>query len=466
MINLNDEITLKIDTLSHGAEGIGRYEGMSIFVEDVCPEDVVKVKITQVKKNFARAILLEILEPSSNRVKPFCPMTKVCGGCQWQHVNYKTQLKYKQKAVEDTLKKIAGIDIPVKEIIASPITEKYRCKVQYPVRQTRVSKRILAGYFKKGTHEVVNIKYCPIQPRIIDKTTEDIREMAAEHNLSAYDEKKHKGLIRHIVYRFSQSENNLNLILVVNDEKVSPQLKKFCESIKETKPHIKGVSVNFNNKRTNVIMGAKTQNVVGDDFIIENLDGNIYKISSGSFFQVNPPAAVNIFNAVKKIIVEKVQNPRILDAYSGVGSFSIWLRDIASEIYAVEEYPQAVLDAKENITLNKADNIKIFEGDAKLIFRELKDKGEKFDVVVIDPPRKGCDEEAIDALESLSDKYIIYVSCNPATLARDIKLLSDKGFDCEFVQPVDMFCHTYHIESIALIKKTDSDERQRNIKKS
>lgn len=456
MLKIKDQIDLKIDSLAYGGEGVGKHEGMTVFVADAAPGDTLKVEIVSAKKNFAKGEIVEIVEPSPDRVKPFCALANACGGCQWQHIDYPAQLKAKKQIVEDSLNRIGKLDIPVNDVIPSPDIKEYRCKIQYPTAQTKVSKRFLMGYFKKGTHDIVNIKYCPIQPDTVNKIAEFIKEQALILGLSAYHEKSHRGLIRHTVFRYSSSDKNMLLIFVINAKEVPEELNELANLVKNQFGDIVGVLASFNTAKSNVIFGDTTVLLRGQDFIEENLEGRKFKISAGSFFQVNPPSAVNIFNTVKNIIEERLKTPTLLDVYSGVGSFSIWLKDIASKITAIEEYPAAVSDAKENITLNDAQNINIIEGNAQVALTELVEKNEKFDAVILDPPRKGCEPEAIEAVAQLADKYIIYVSCNPATLARDLKILKEKGFTPEFAQPVDMFCHTYHIESIVVLKNCNN----------
>lgn len=422
---------------------------MAVFVEQTAPGDVIKTEIISAKKTYARGILKEIIQPSERRVKPFCPLFKACGGCQWQHIDYEEQLNAKKKIVEESLQKVG--DIQVKDTIASSETREYRCKVQFPVQQTRVSKRFLAGYYAKGSHELINIKYCPVQPAIIDEITKYLREKSQQLELSAYDEKKNKGLIRHFVFRYSKTNKNLTLTIVTNAEKVSGQLEYLCKSVKNNFNEIEGVLVNFNTTKSNVILGKDSKLIAGKDYIEEQLDGKIFKISHDSFFQVNPLTATKMFSEVRKMIEERTSNPKILDIYAGSGSFSTFLSDIALEITAVEAGKSSVADGKDNLIKNNITNISYIEENADTAIPKLTKQGEIFDVVILDPPRKGCSKEVLEAIKELKPKYLIYVSCNPSTLARDFEILSEK-YNAEFVQPVDMFCHTYHVESILISK--------------
>lgn len=456
MVKKDEIYEIYIDSLAYGGEGVGKIDGMAVFVADTAPEDKINAQIVSVKKGYAKAVLTEITEPSSKRIKPACSLSKVCGGCQWHHVDYQEQLVQKRNIVKDNLKRIANIEAEVKDVISGENQLEYRCKVQYPVQQTKNSKRFLAGYYKKESHEIVNIKYCPVQPDIINKITQFIRDKAQEMGLTAYNERNGQGLIRHFVYRYSHTNKNLNLIIVINDKRVSYPVKTLAELVAREFKEVIGILANFNTMRSNIILGKENSLILGQDYIEEDFEGKKFKISAGSFFQVNPFAAVKMFDAVKDIIKERTESPSILDIYSGVGAFSIWLKDIALKITSIEESSIAIEDAKVNIELNKdifGADIEILQGNADETILELAKDKNKFDVVILDPPRKGCSKEVIDNVQELAEKYIIYISCNPSTLARDASLLVEKGFTLEFVQPVDMFCHTYHVESIAVFKK-------------
>ncbi|HBG48425.1 MAG TPA: hypothetical protein DDW90_02750 [Cyanobacteria bacterium UBA9971] len=535
----NEIIELNIEKLTYGGEGLGRIDGMTVFVPDTVAGDYIKAKIVSVKKNFANAEITEIIMPSEHRIKPFCPLANACGGCQWQHINYEEQLRAKKQIIEECMQKIAGIEVSVKDVLKSDEVKEYRCKVQYPVQQTKISKRFLAGYYRKNTHDIVNIKFCPIQPSIIDEIAEYLRKKAQELDLTAYNEKNKKGLIRHFVFRYSQTNKDLLLTIVVspppcpppqgggrmvaegaappppapNKVDFLPELKKLCAAVKNEFPAISGVLVNYNTKHSNVILGKETELIEGKDYIEEILEGRTFHISAESFFQVNPLTAQKMFLEVRGIVEDKVsgyfsdtvilsaseesvqhtktaiipngtdpsalpqddkkiqhdnfEKPSILDVYAGSGSFSMFLSDLASNITAVEESESSVNDGLENLRLNKIENITFIQGNADEVLKKMTGGEQKpenedeepiiiepqaFDIVILDPPRRGCSESVIESIKKLAAKYIIYISCNPSTLARDVKLLSE-DFIPEYIQPVDMFCHTYHVESILVLTK-------------
>lgn len=451
-MKVTDEIVVEVEKLSNLGFGIAKHDGLVIFVENACPEDKLKVKITKLTKNYANAEIVEVIEPSSHRVEPFCTMHKVCGGCQLQFIDYDYQLKLKKEIVEDAIKSIGGFDIEIKDPIASPEIKQYRHKVQYPISETKVSKRILAGYYKPKSHEIVNIKHCPIQPEICDTIIEFIRNSAFDFGISGYNEKKHSGDLRHVVLRVSKATGNVLVALVVNSKKTFDRLKDFAQNIYDNFKDVSGVCVNFNPKKTNVILGENTELIVGKDFIKERILDKTFRIGPKTFFQINPKSAENIFEYVKDYINKNFENPFVLDAYAGVTSFGICVSDICRKVVSVEENKEAVDWAQETIIANEVKNVELHNMDAQKFFKkELETKKRRFDAVILDPPRKGCTQESLDYALQLCKGKIIYVSCNPATLARDLKYLTSKGATVESIQPFDMFCHTYHIENVAII---------------
>lgn len=531
-MKVSDEIVVNIEKLSNLGFGIAKYEGLVIFVENACPGDKLKVKINKLTKNYANAQIVEVIESSAYRVEPFCALQKVCGGCQLQFIDYNYQLQLKKQIVEDAIKTIGGINVEIREPIPSPEIKQYRHKIQYPIEQTKVSKRILAGYYKPKSHEIVNIKHCPIQPEICDKIIDFIRNTAFNYEISGYNEKKHSGHLRHVVIRVSKSTGKVLVTLVVNATKTFDRLKKFAKSIHDNFKEISGVCVNFNSKKTNVILGEKTELIEGKDFIEEKILNKTFKIGPKTFFQINPKSAENIFAFVKEYIKNSLNKTGqresrlglptqqqktdiisntlsiVLDAYAGVSAFGITVSDVCKKVISVEENPEAVEFAKEAIKLNGIKNVELHNMDTQEFFEKIIKKypssgfqpsspargeetapssftegskcvsnsratsspltgeeevlgeleslrnpgeGYYFDAIILDPPRKGCSEESLNYSLKLCKGKIIYVSCNPATLARDLKYLTTKGARVEFIQPFDMFCHTYHIESIAII---------------
>ena len=447
------EYSVKIEKMLFSENGLGKINGFSVFVQNACPEDVLRVKLEKVNKTYAVGEITEIETPSKHRVKPFCPMANICGSCSWQHIEYPEQLKQKQIIVRESLKRIGGIEVDVPMPIPTDSEREYRCKVQYPLSQTKVSKRILAGYYKKNSHELVNIKFCPIQPDLINKVTEFFREKAQEIGLETYCEKTHKGLLRHIIFKYSKITGEMLVILCINDEKTSPKLKTLAKMLSEEFSEISGVCVNYNTMKNNVIMSNKTETILGRGFYYEQVNDKKFKISANSFFQVNPETAGKIFRYVKEEIQKRIKSPTVLDAYSGVSTFGIMLSDIAKEVVCVEEIKQATEDAEENVRINGCKNVQIISNDAGKEFERFQKEGKQFDVIVVDPPRKGCSGESVKNIVKSAKHIIVYVSCDVSTLARDAKYIISNGFKLSSIQPFDMFPNTYHIENAAIFEK-------------
>ena len=447
-MQINEEHTVNIEKLSNLGTGIAKLDGMVVFVENACPGDELRVKLTKLNKNYATAKIVEIITPSKFRVDPLCPLQKVCGACQIQFIDYEYQLKLKKEMVKDALHSIAGLEIDVPLTIPTPKTKEFRQKIQYPVSRTKVSKRILAGYYKPQTHEIVNIKYCPIQPRICDEIIEYIRVKAFDYGISGYNEKKHVGDLRHIVLRSSADTGKVLVTLVANAKKTFERIEDFAKDIFENFDEVCGVCVNLNPKKSNVILSQDTVCVCGEDFVEERVLDKVFPIGANTFFQVNPKSAENIFNYVKTEI-SKTPNATVLDTYAGIAVFGILVADIAESVVSVEENSESVNKARSVIKKYKLSNIKVFEDDTAKFLQNLK---RKFDITILDPPRKGCTQDALDEVVAHTKQKIIYVSCNPATLARDLRYLTAKGWTLKSVQPFDMFCHTFHVETVAVLE--------------
>lgn len=442
------DLDLTIEKLSSDGVGIAHHNGIVVFVDKTCPEDKVRAKIIKQNKSYYTAELTEILEKSPHRVKPFCPMHNVCGGCNLQHIDYEYQLKCKKEIVEDALR---GIDVKIEDVTPSPQIKEYRHKIQYPIRQTQVSKRILAGYFKPKSHDIVNIKYCPIQPAICDEIIDFVREIAPMHKIDGYNEEKHTGLLRHVVMRVSAFNGKILVILVINSDKIPERIKDFAQKLYDRFDDITGVGVNLNNKQTNLIMTDKTVNLYGNECVKEEICGIKFKIGGNTFFQVNPKSAENIFKYVKDYISNNFYKPIVLDAYAGISAFGLVVSDVCHKVVSVEENEQSVKLAKITKKENKINNIELNCEDSEKFFRSQIDASIKYDAIILDPPRKGCTEKTLEYALKITESKIIYVSCNPSTLARDLKYLISKGCTIESVKPFDMFCHTNHVENVAII---------------
>ncbi len=443
--------TVSIEKLSNLGYGVAHIDGYVVFVPNACPGDFVNIRLTKKNKTYGFADIIEIIEPSKNRVEPFCKMQKICGACQIQYIEYSAQLKYKKEIVADTMRSILGSDLVINDVIPSPEIQHYRHKIQYPISETRDSKRIIAGYYKLGSHELINIKHCPIQPESADLIIDYIREVAKKCSVSGYLENTHKGLLRHVVIRSSAYNDKNIVVLVINESKCPDSIKQLANMIYSELDNIKGVCVNYNDKKTNLILGERTECLEGDDYIEETLCDKIFKIGAKTFFQVNPKSADNIFRYIKNFINNNYSNPTVLDAYAGIAAFGICVSDISKRVTSIEESIDSIELAKKITRENNINNVELLCGDAAKHFEKLIKENFLFDITIVDPPRKGCTEESLKYALKLTKGRIIYVSCNPATLARDLKFLYNNGAKIESIQPFDMFPHTFHIENVAII---------------
>jgi 23S rRNA (uracil1939-C5)-methyltransferase len=463
-----DVFTLKIASLAPGGEAVSKDLGFPVFINRGCAGDTVEAKFYDVRKGFAKASILQVLQPSSWRQEAPCKLFKVCGGCQWQHINYEGQLLFKQDIVKQSLKHVGGmtpefVDAVVEPTLGASDPLYYRNKVQFPVDRPRDSTRILAGYYKEGSHELVNIKHCPVQPSILDNIL-DVAKLVCEHyNFSTYDEKTGQGFLRHINMRISKANNHVLLTLVLNTKTPNlEQMQLVAKDIMDQAPDVKGVFVNLNAKAGNKIYGDKTLRVRGNEYIVERLtskredapeklkQGLEFRLSPSSFFQVNTEQAERLLDEILACLNNKpTKRDLAIDAYAGVGTMASWLATIFNKVIAVEEYPSSVSDGKINLELNGLDNVEFLESRVEDALPALKEQGHKVDLVLLDPPRKGISPEAMAGVLGLGAKEIIYVSCNPVTLARDLKILSENGYQLLRLKPVDMFPQTYHVESVS-----------------
>jgi 23S rRNA (uracil1939-C5)-methyltransferase len=477
-LHKNQNILLRIDSIAPGGQGFARYEGVSVFVDGGVPGDLVELELYDVRSSFAHGKIVKLLEPSALRGQPPCKLADICGGCQWQHVAYEAQLALKTDIVRQSLKHTGGLDPDIVEnTLASPDILHYRNKVQYPVSSPQKSSRILAGYYREASHELINIKHCPVQPQLLDATMEAAKLAAEKAGLSAYDEKKHHGLLRHINARYSFHNNEVLLTCVLNAapdsfERLKGQLLQFAGEVMAQVPAVVGVCVNFNSERSNRIMGRETRLVSGRAFIIEELAsahkkapeilraGLKFQLSPASFFQINCRQAVALMDLVLDAVIALQESkgldrlPLILDAFAGVGSIALWVAALADRVLAIEEAEEAVRDATEILKLNNIANVEPLCGRVEEVFPQLVGQGIKPEIIILDPPRKGVDPAALTCAVQLAPEQIIYVSCNPSTLARDLKILTASGYRLKSARPLDLFPQTFHVETVCVLGRT------------
>ncbi|MEO0124137.1 MAG: 23S rRNA (uracil(1939)-C(5))-methyltransferase RlmD [candidate division WOR-3 bacterium] len=428
-------IDLKIEKLNLGAQGIGYINGKVCFVDFVIPGEEVKADIIVEKKDYNVARVVEIIKSSPARVEPLCSVFGLCGGCQMQHIDYNKQIELKREILIDTLRHIGKIEYSdIKVFYNQPWY--YRNRAQLPVQK---NKELKIGYFKKGTHEVVSHNICCINQKEINSVVEILRGRIKKSNIEIYNESRHKGNLRHIIVKRGTNTGQI-FITFVTKEKTLPGIL-YTGLLNECK-EIVGVSQNINTKRTNRIFGEKNIIISGNSFYEEILDGKRFQVGPTSFFQVN----TRVFEQIIKKIKQEIQGPIVIDLYAGVGVIGICVAELCNKLIAIEENPNSVKEGINNANLNGVDNIDFIEGrveDKICSVREC-------DTLIMDPPRKGVGESVIQYFKDMNVKKVVYLSCNPATLARDANLIIKNGYKIKNVYLFDMFPQTYHIESLTI----------------
>lgn len=449
MLKKNGIYTVTIEDLGHKGEGIGKVKGIPLFIQGGLPGDELKVEITKLKKNYGFAKLLEIQKPSDKRVLPKCPIAEVCGGCQIMSLDYSEQLNIKTQRVRETLKRIGKIDSTVLDTLGMEEPYHYRNKAQFPIGMDGSTP--IMGFFKTGTHEIVNTEHCYIQHSVNDVLTGIVKEYIAKHFITVYDEKSRKGLLRHMVSRISYETGEVMVIFVINGTEL-PFKEELIESLKKEVKSLKTVVQNINTKNTNVIFGDKTTTLYGEGFIVDKIKDLSFYISPRSFFQVNPIQTKVLYEKALEY-ANLTGEETVFDLYCGIGSISLFLAQKAKKVYGIEIVPEAIEDAKKNADLNNFTNTEFILGAAEVAVPKLYEKGITADVVVVDPPRKGCEEKVLETMVKMDPKRIVYVSCNPSTLARDLAYLEENGYKTIEVQPVDLFPHSAHVETVCLLER-------------
>ena len=454
MLLKQKEYIVDIVDIGQGGVGIGKYDGFTVFVEGGLIQDKLKVKINKSKKNYAVGDIVEIINPSPFRVSRVCDDNlKDCGGCQIQELDYQKQLDIKTNEVKQVIARIGKLnDVLIHETIGMEKPFRYRNKAQFPIQSINNLPSI--GFYKKKSHDIVETDKCVIQHDINDKIVKIIKTYINAYNVSIYDEKYHKGLLRHLVTKVGFTTGEVMVVLVANGGKL-PYLNELTSVLKENIPGFKTLVVNINKEKTNVILGKENIIIYGDGKINDYIGDLIFEISPLSFFQVNPLQTEVLYNKALEYADLKEEDT-VFDIYCGIGTISLFLAQKASKVYGIEIVSDAIKDANINAKLNNLDNVEFYVGKAEEVVPKMYNEGKKANVVVVDPPRKGCDEKVLDTIISMKPDRVVYVSCNPSTLARDLKYLDEHGFKCVEIQPVDMFPHTMHVECVTkIVKKSD-----------
>lgn len=454
MIEKNQEYVLDVVDQGYEGEGIGKVDGtFPVFIQGALKGEKVKVVITKTKKNFAYGKLVDILQRSPERARPECRIYKKCGGCTLQHSSYKGQLDFKWDRVKDCVKKIAKLD---PEIVKYPLGMeepwRYRNKVQLPVGS--INGELHIGFFEPRSHDIVNMESCLIQDEVADQVVKLTREWMLKYKIKPYirngryDE---DGVVRHIMIRRGFETNEIMVVLVTNGEEL-PYEEEFVDLMLDNIRGLASVIQNVNSEKTNVILGRKNITLWGDDTISDYIGKYKFNISPQSFFQVNPTQTEVLYGKAMEF-AELSGDETVFDAYCGTGSITLFLSEKAKKVYGVEVVSGAIKNARINAKENNITNAEFILGESEVEIPKLIAKGIKADVVVVDPPRKGCEKALLDSITKIDAKKIVYVSCDPSTLARDLQILEEQGYKTVEIQPVDMFPQTSHIENVALLIK-------------
>src|SRR5699024_3821294 len=451
-LNKQDRLTVYVEDLTHDGSGVAKIDGYPLFIPDVLPEEEAVIEITKLNKKYGFAKLIEVTKPSPNRVNPPCHVFWTCGGCQLQHLSYEGQLERKRKMVSDVMDSIAKLQhVHVHPVMGMDHPWRYRNKSQIPFQER--DGEAVAGFYKTKTHEIVDTDVCLIQTEEADVLMETIKRELRQIGIHAYNEKTHRGLLRHVVVRKARSTGELIVVLVTRTQNLA-QKDAMIEVIRKVVPNVTSIIQYVNTKRTNVIFGDETIVVYAEPVIVDTIGDIKFEISARSLYQVNPEQTEVLYNQALTY-ANLSGDETVIDAYCGIGTISLFLAKQAKEVYGVEIVPQAIEDAKRNAVINRIDNAHFEAGPAEIVIPNWYKDGKEFDVLVVDPPRKGCDEKLLTTILEHQPKRIVYVSCNPATLARDLRILEDGGYRTQEVQPVDMFPHSTHVECVALMSRID-----------
>lgn len=447
-IRKNDYFDINIIDIGINGEGIGKINNFTIFVDGALIDEIVHIKIVKIKKNYGYGKIINIIFPSPFRQNPPCAYFGKCGGCNLMHLDYKKQLEVKTSFVKANLKKIANLNFDVPNAIGMEIPFNYRNKASFPINFTT---DINIGFYKPRSHDIINIDNCIIQNDINKIIIEKTKKFIKKSGVSIYNENTKKGIIKHLITRISKHTNEIIICLVVNDTKF--KYNDILIDIFKDIPNLDSIVINFNTKNTNVILGEATQTIYGKGYIVDYIKDLKFNISPLAFYQVNPSQTEVLYETTLNFCDLK-GDEIVFDAYCGIGTISLFLAKNCKKVYGIEIVEAAIKNANENAKINNIKNATFFVGKSEEIIPTLiNDNGIIPDVLVVDPPRKGCDFTLLDTIGKTNIKKIVYVSCDNSTMARDINYLSTYGFKLQKVQPVDMFCMTTHIECVALITR-------------
>ena len=458
----NDVFQVQIEDMSDTGEGIGKTDGFTWFVKDAVIGDVVEAMVMKTKKSYGFARLMQVLEPSACRVTPRCPSARQCGGCQLQAMSYEEQLKFKENKVRNNLSRIGGLtEIPMEPIIGMEEPWRYRNKAQFPFGKDK-NGRIITGFYAGRTHAIIEQEDCLLGVEENQPILDCIRGFMEEYHIAPYEEETHKGLVRHVLIRKGFTTGELMVCLVLNgDVKKLKAPEVLVERLVKLFPsHMASISCSINREKTNVIMGKEIVNLYGPGYITDYIGNVCYRISPLSFYQVNPVQTQKLYGTALEY-AGLTGEETVWDLYCGIGTISLFLAQKAKKVYGVEIVPQAIDDARANAKLNHFENVEFFVGKAEEVLPEQYEKNQVYaDTIVVDPPRKGCDSVCLDTIVKMAPEKVVYVSCDSATLARDVKYLGERGYEVKRVKTVDMFPWSGHVETVVLLSKGEVDSKK------
>ena len=454
----NDLVTLEIEDCGIDGEGIGKADGFTVFVKDAVIGDTVTAKIIKAKKNYGYGRLMEVLKPSPYRVEPKCEFARQCGGCQLQALSYDQQLVFKTNKVKGHLERIGGFtDIPMEPIIGMDELFHYRNKAQFPVGRNKEGK-IVTGFYAGRTHNIIENRDCALGVAENKEVLDRVIAHMEKYGIEPYNEATGKGLVRHVLIRYGYFTKEVMVCLILNGNKI-PKEEQLVKSLCEI-PGMTSITINVNKKHSNVILGEEIRLLWGQEYITDRIGDISYQISPLSFYQVNPMQTQKLYAKALEY-ADLHGEETVWDLYCGIGTISLFLAQKAKFVRGVEIVPAAIENAKENAKLNGLENTEFFVGKAEEVLpREYKKNGVYADVIVVDPPRKGCDETLLETMIEMNPERIVYVSCDSATLARDLKYLCERGYELRKVCPVDQFGMTVHVETVVLLSKGEVDSKK------
>lgn len=451
VVKKNDLVEITIEDIGADGEGIGKYQGYTLFVKDTTVGDRAKVKVMKANKNYGFARLMELVEPSAYRVEPRCPIAAQCGGCQLQHMDYAKQLEYKENKVRNCLTRIGGFqEFNMEPIVGMEEPFYYRNKSQFPVGK-RKDGGVAIGFYAGRTHSIIDTDHCYIGAKVNVDILKFMRNFIEKYHIEPYDEENHSGLLRHILTRVGYHTGEIMVCLIINGNDF-PHKEELIKGL-QVIPGMKSICLNINKEKTNVILGDTIVPLWGETYITDYIGDIAYRISPLSFFQVNPIQTKKLYDIALEY-ADLHGDEVVWDLYCGIGTISLFLAQKAKMVYGVEIIPQAIEDAKTNARINGITNAEFFVGAAEDVLpQKYKEENIYADVIVVDPPRKGCEQSLLETIIAMKPKKVVYVSCDPATLARDLRFLCEKDYELVKVRAVDQFSHSVHVETVALLTR-------------